>query len=100
MKAKRRILIAGIVAGSLLMLSPLFGLLGTMFGMTRAFSTLGSSGVADPQALSASIGTTLMSTTVGLLLFPIGVAVLTLSIVFFIRLRRSTPPPLPEQPGQ
>jgi biopolymer transport protein ExbB/TolQ len=97
MKAKRRFLIAGIVIGSFLTLSPVFGVLGTVFGMTRAFSVLGKAGVADPQALSASIGTTLVSTAAGFALCPVGVVVLVLSIVFYSRLRASTPPPLPMQ---
>ena len=96
--AKRRLLITGIVIGSLFTLSPLFGLLGTVFGMTRAFNTLGSSGVADPQVLSASIGTTLLSTAVGFILFPVGIVIVTLSLIFFLRLRVSSPPPLPQQP--
>jgi len=98
MKTKRRILIAGIGVGSLLTLSPVFGLLGTVFGMTRAFRTLGSSGIADPQTLSASIGTTLISTAVGLFLCPLGIVLLSVCIIFLIRLRASTPPPLPPQP--
>ena len=95
MKAKRRLLIAGIVMGALLTLAPVFGLLGTVFGMMRAFDTLGSTGLGDPQALSASIGDTLIATAAGLFLCPVGIVVLTLSLVFFFRLRRPVPPPLP-----
>ncbi len=96
MKAKRRLLIAGIVVGSLLSLAPLFGMLGTVYGMIRAFNVLGNAGVADPRALAGHIATTLDSTAAGLFLFPFGVVILTLSIVFFARLRESTPPPLPQ----
>jgi hypothetical protein len=81
--------------GALLMLAPFFGLLGTVFGMTRAFGALGSSGIADPQALSASIGTTLVSAAAGFALFPVGFIVLALSLAFFLHLRVPTPPPLP-----
>ena len=95
MKAKRRLLIAGIVMGALLTLAPVFGLLGTVFGMMRAFDTLGNQGVADPQALSASIGDTLISTVAVLFLRPVGIVLLTLSLVCFFRLRRPIPPPLP-----
>ena len=44
-KPKRRLETAGIVLGSLLTLSPLFGLIGTVLGMMGAFSALGSSGI-------------------------------------------------------
>lgn len=100
MKAKRRLLLTGIIIGSLLTLSPAIGLLGTVFGMIRAFATLGGSGITDPHALSESIGTALISTATGFFLFPVGVALLTISIVFFCRLRASTPPPLPRQAKQ
>ena len=95
MNAKRRLLIAGIVIGSLLTLAPLFGILGTVFGMMRAFNTLGSSGVGDPAVLSADITTVLFSTAAGVFLFPVGVLILPLSLVFFLRLRTSTPPHSP-----
>lgn len=95
MKTKRRLLITGIVVGSLLALSPLVGLLGTVFGMTRAFKTLGNSGIADPQAVSNDIGVTLYSTAAGLFLLPFGVILFVVSMVLFLRLRASTPPPLP-----
>lgn len=98
MKMKRRLLIAGIVAGSLLTLSPIVGLLGTVFGMTRAFQVLGSSGIRDPQMLSASIGETIVPAAVGFLLLPAGIILLTVSLILFLRLRASTPPPLPPQP--
>ncbi len=98
MKAKRRLLITGIVIGSLLTLSPLIGLLGTIFGMNRAFKTLGSSGVADPHALAAEISTVLYSTAAGLFLLPLGIIILSLSLVFFFRQRASTPPPFPQRP--
>lgn len=100
MKAKRRWLIAGIIVGALLSAAPIIGFFGTVLGMTQAFSALGSSGVADPQALSNSIGTTLISTAVGFSLFPIGIVILVLSLVFFVRLQNSTPPPLPRPPSQ
>jgi len=95
MKAKRRWLIAGIVVGALLTFSPLVGVLGTIFGMNRAFHTLGQSGIANPQELSESIGTTLLFTASGVFLFPLGLVLLAFSLVFFLRLRAASPPPLP-----
>jgi biopolymer transport protein ExbB/TolQ len=100
MKMKRSLLMTGIIVGALLMVSPVVGLLGTVFGMNQAFSVLGSSGVKDPQLLSDSIGTTLVSTAVGFFLFPVGVVLFTLSLIFYLRLRSSSPPPLPPSPVQ
>ncbi|CAN5414873.1 hypothetical protein BH09VER1_BH09VER1_55060 [soil metagenome] len=94
MKTKRRLTIAGIVAGSLLTLSPVFGILATVLGMGRAFATLGKAGVSDPRELATGIGETLMTTAVGFFLFPVGVLLLTLSIVFYFRLKAASPPPV------
>jgi biopolymer transport protein ExbB len=46
--------------------SPMMGLLGTVIGMMGAFAVLGSSGISNPQALSAKIGEVLMATATGL----------------------------------
>jgi biopolymer transport protein ExbB len=101
MKSKRRLCVAGIVLGSLLTLSPLLGLLGTCLGMMRAFNTLQGDGIHDPKALSGDIGTVLSFTTAGLLLFPVGIAILALSLVSYTRLRRDGRiPALPTEPGQ
>ena len=98
MKIRRRLTIAGMTIGALLMVSPLFGMLGTVFGMKRAFDILGMPGISDPSELSTSIGETLISTATGFLLFPLGAVILTLSLVCFLRLAPSSPPPLPLQP--
>jgi biopolymer transport protein ExbB len=46
---------------------PLFGLLGTVFGMIMAFNEIASSGaMGKPEMLAAGIGTALMSTAAGL----------------------------------
>jgi len=95
MKRNRRLLIFGIVIGSLLTLAPVLGVAGTVFGMTKAFSTLGQSGIADPRALAASIGTALVYTAVGLVLLVVGLVVLITSLVLFVRLPKEAPPPLP-----
>src|SRR4030095_6206160 len=62
---KRSLLMTGIIVGALLMVSPVVGLLGTVFGINQAFSVLARSGVKEPQALSARIGTTLVWTAAG-----------------------------------
>ncbi len=66
MTRQRRLARAGTVPGVLLTLTPAYGLLGTVFGMMHAFSTLGNSGIGAPQILSDGVGTTLLSTAVRL----------------------------------
>jgi hypothetical protein len=83
------------IVGGLLLLSPFIGLFGTVIGMMGAFKTLSGPGISDPNALSASIGTTLISTAAGLFLFPVGLGVLAISIVFFVRTGTAVPPPIP-----
>jgi biopolymer transport protein ExbB len=46
--------------------TPMIGLLGTVFGMMSAFSTLGTSGIGDPSKLSEAIGHVLVATAAGL----------------------------------
>jgi flagellar motor component MotA len=92
---KRSHCIAGMIVGGLLAASPLLGLLGTVFGMTRAFHTLGETGISDPHALSNDIGVTMWSTMVGILLLPIGLVGFTVSLIFYLRARDPVPPPLP-----
>jgi biopolymer transport protein ExbB/TolQ len=97
---KRRLLISGIVIGSLLTLGPLWGLLGTALGMTRAFDILGSSGVSDPQQLSNAVGTTLVSTMAGAIACPIGILLLTVCIPLLVLLKKTQPPSVPSSVGE
>jgi biopolymer transport protein ExbB len=46
--------------------TPMIGLTGTVVGMIKAFSTLGSSGIANPSELAAHIGEVLVATASGL----------------------------------
>jgi biopolymer transport protein ExbB len=46
--------------------TPMIGLLGTVIGMIKAFSSLGTSGIGDPSGLSAAIGEVLVATASGL----------------------------------
>ena len=82
---------AGIVVGALLTMATLFGLLGTVFGMVRAFHALGPTGIADPRGLSHSVGNAVVSTAGGLILCPFGIALLAVSLVFYFRMRRGAP---------
>ncbi len=47
--------------------TPMIGLTGTVVGMIKAFAVLGSSGIADPGALSAKISEVLIATAGGLI---------------------------------
>ena len=91
---KRGWLIAGIVAGVVLMLGPLWGMLGTVFGMARAFTVLGQSGVADPSQVSASVSGVLISSVAGFVACPIGIVLMIVCIVQLDKAKR-LPPPLP-----
>jgi len=92
----RTLSITGIVCGGLLTLSPLWGLLLTVFSMSRAFAMLGKTGISDPRQLALAVGHSLMATTIGIILCPVGLLVLALSIYFLNRKTDPTPPPLPE----
>lgn len=56
--------------------APLLGLLGTIFGIIETFSTLAHSGISDPAAVSAGIGTALFATA-------LGIAIALYGLVFF-----------------
>jgi len=46
--------------------APLLGLLGTVLGMIKMFSSISLSGLGDPQALSAGISEAMITTAIGL----------------------------------
>ena len=93
---KRGFLIFGIVVGVILALGPVWGMLGTMFGMMHAFQVLGGNGVGDPKALSGAIGDTLLATTAGFVACPIGILLLVVCIVLLVTASNAAaPPPLP-----
>ena len=92
---KRSLLISGIVVGTLLTSAPLWGLLATVHGMNRAFTVLGSDGVANPQGLSTAIGGVLFSSVLSLIACPLGVLLLTLCIILLAVSKKPTPPPPP-----
>jgi hypothetical protein len=83
MKSRRKFVL-GIVLGILLTLAPLFGLLPIFISMTRAFLALGTS-----HPVSGFPDNALVSTAAGLFLCPIGIVVLTLSLLFYFRSRRA-----------
>lgn len=79
MKRKSKLII-GLVVGILLALGPVWGVIGTMVGMVRAFVTLGQS---DPQAgaLAGDIGRALYITAAGWIACPIGIVVIVVSAI-------------------
>lgn len=60
--------------------SPMIGLMGTVLGMIRAFSTLGTSGIGDPGKLAGAIGEVLVATASGLF-----IAVPAFMMFYFLR---------------
>jgi biopolymer transport protein ExbB len=66
--------------GTIASITPLLGLLGTVFGMIRVFNVMTLKGVGDPSALAGGIGEALITTAAGLL-------VAIPSVVFYRYLR-------------
>jgi len=62
--------------------APMIGLLGTVTGMIKAFTSLGASGIGDPSGLSAAIGEVLVATASGLF-----VAIPAFGMFYFIKAR-------------
>jgi biopolymer transport protein ExbB len=48
--------------------SPMLGLLGTVSGMIKAFSTIGAKGMGKPEELAGNIGEALVTTATGLII--------------------------------
>ena len=71
------------VTGAMLQLGPVIGAIGSVIGMMHAFETLGASGMADPQRLSANIGEVLISTAIGFGVGLIGLALLCVALFVY-----------------
>ena len=65
--------------------TPMIGLLGTVTGMIKAFSTLGASGIGDPSSLAGAIGEVLIATASGLV-----IAIPAFGMFYFLRSRATT----------
>ncbi len=52
--------------GTIASITPLIGLLGTVFGMIKVFSAITSAGIGDPQVLAGGISEALITTAAGL----------------------------------
>ena len=86
-----------ISGGTLTLCGPAIGFLGTVIGMMRSFNTLGASGVATPERLSADISITLVSTAVGLVVGCIGFVAFLTALIVWLCTRAKTPPIAPSE---
>jgi biopolymer transport protein ExbB len=55
-----------VVLSTIYQVSPLFGLLGTVSGMVKAFTAIALKGTGDPQLLAGGISEALLTTVIGL----------------------------------
>ena len=55
-----------VILSTIYQISPLFGLLGTVSGMVRAFTAIALKGTGDPQLLAGGISEALLTTVIGL----------------------------------
>lgn len=62
--------------------SPMLGLLGTVMGMIKAFQTMGTQGMAKPEALAGNIGEALITTATGLI-----IAIPAMAFFFYFKKR-------------
>ena len=70
---------------------PTLGVLGTVLGMIGSFNALGSSGVTDPQMLSANIGDALFSTALGAVIGFVGLVMFLSALMMWLMNRRNKP---------
>lgn len=97
MKTNRHFLITGIVCGALLALAPFVGVLGTVLGLMREFHHLERSAAyafADPSTFSGQAGGALIPTIAGVLLCPVGIALLSVCLKHLRRLPPASSSPL------
>ena len=87
MKSKEKPIVL-IVVGALLMLGPLWGMIGTVLSMLRTFTTLQQSGAADSEQLAAGIGASLWATVAGIIAAPFGIALLIAGIVWLVKMKQ------------
>jgi hypothetical protein len=78
------------VAG--VIIPPMIGLVGTVFGMRKAFGELGSSGIGGPAALSGHIGEVLVYTASGLIISVVAFIVLVGALIRFFTLPKAPDP--------
>ena len=69
------------IIGTVLQLSPIIGLVGTVIGMMKAFQALGASGISDPSTLSKAIGEVLISAAAGMVVGLLGTVLLAVGVL-------------------
>ncbi len=67
---------------------PFYGMLGTIFGMIRAFSVLKEGSTSGPEELSSNISIALETTGIGIVVAVIALVPFLISLVFVLRYRR------------
>ena len=88
MKRKSK-LITWLVAGIVLALGPIWGMIGTVIGMLLAFSNLGQPEL-QAEALASNISFALYTTAAGWIACPIGIVIIIVSAIKLGRIKRET----------
>ena len=73
-----------LIAGILLALGPIWGVLGTVLGMTLAFGQIAESEV-QVDALASDISFALYTTVAGYIAFPIGIALIVTALIKLLK---------------
>ena len=80
--------IALLVFGIVLMLGPLWGLMGTIAGMIGTFNGIAEkTGDAKAEALAANISFSIYSTFLGIIVCPVGLVLFVISIIWIIKVK-------------
>jgi biopolymer transport protein ExbB len=81
--------IALLIAGIILALGPIWGILGTIIGMIGAFGNLAEkTGEAKAEALASNISFSLYTTVAGFIMCPVGILLLVLSIIWIVKIKK------------
>ncbi len=79
---------AAFACGVIVILPPMFGIVGTIVGMVEAFSTLQKTGGADPSALAGDISVALLTTFWGLVSSALALIPFIVFLVLFLKQRK------------
>ena len=87
MKSKKAYVVM-LVIGILLALGPVWGFVGTVLGITRAFSHLAELGSASNDVLAEDISLALYTTAAGLIMCPIGIVLIVIAAIKMSKLKK------------
>ncbi len=87
MKSKKPYVVM-LVIGILLALGPVWGLVGTVLAITRAFSNLAELGSASNDVLVEDISLALYTTAAGYIMFPIGIVLIVIAAIKLSKLKK------------